>query len=290
MLRAGTLDAEEVPPAGRTAWPPTCGSCSFLGTAKHDVLAWPRRWACACRARPPFPPRTPARLRSAQEAGRQNRRAGSALGVTARQIIDRKGIEKRLPSSARAIGGSDPTSPCTSRPSPTRADCGEITMGRAGGAVRAPRRTWAKNETRPRRATCPTFHAAGGVPAVMHELLPLAARGRPDGDRPGRWPRTWPKAHAHRPAHHPPLAPDPWSAQGGLAVLRGKPGPRARRSPRPARDRPPPARLRRARRDASISEESGQPGPSSMGTVQARRSGGHPLRRGPRAGPGMREM
>ena len=141
-------------------------------------------------------------------------------GITARRIISRKGIENAFRLGS-AIGGS--TNLALHIPAIAyEAECGEVTMDVLEELART---TPHLGKMNPAAAlNLPDFHAAGGVPAVLKELLPLLhgdaatvtgksmaenLAGLPDGDR--RMIR--------------PLS-DPWSTQAGLAVLRGNLAPR----------------------------------------------------------------
>ena len=109
-----------------------------------------------------------ARLRSAQEAGRQIIELVHC-GITARQIINRKGIENTF-RLGTAIGGS--TNLALHIPAIAyEADCGQITMDVLEELSRT---TPYVAKINPAGAcNVPDFHAAGGVPAVMNEILPL---------------------------------------------------------------------------------------------------------------------
>lgn len=197
---------------------PTCGSCSFLGTANTMCCVAEAMGMCLPGSAT-IPATHAARLRAAQASGRQivelvRRR------VTACQIINRGGIENAFRLGA-AIGGS--TNLALHIPAIAyEAQCPEITVDVLEEIARS---TPHIAKINPSSAfNIPDFHLAGGVPATMKELLPLLdrsamtvtgqcveenLRGVADGDR--RIIRA---------------AGDPWSAGGGLAVLRGNLAPR----------------------------------------------------------------
>ena len=90
MLKAGKLAPEQYRRLeDRVA--PTCGSCSFLGTANTMCCVAEAMGMCLPGSAT-IPATHAARLRSAQEAGRQIVELVRS-GITARQIINRKGIE-----------------------------------------------------------------------------------------------------------------------------------------------------------------------------------------------------
>jgi dihydroxy-acid dehydratase len=212
MLEQGRITEEEfIELENRAA--PTCGSCSFLGTA--NTMCCVAEAIGMCLPGSATIPATHAeRLRSAQAAGRQIVELVHA-GVTARQIINREGLENGIRLGA-AIGGS--TNLALHIPAIAyEAECPEIDMDRFEAVCRETPHIAKMNPAAP--ANVPDFDAAGGVQSVMREILPLlhgdaltvasttvaenAARARV-GDR--RIIR--------------PLA-EPWRAGGGLAVLRG---------------------------------------------------------------------
>src|SRR5512136_1502749 len=90
MLKAGRLDADEYRRLEDQV-SPTCGSCSFLGTANTMCCVAEAMGMCLPGSAT-IPATHAARLRSAQEAGRQIVEL-VRCGITARQIINRQGIE-----------------------------------------------------------------------------------------------------------------------------------------------------------------------------------------------------
>jgi len=217
MLQAGKIDEGTFRRLEDTV-APTCGSCSFLGTANTMCCVAEAMGMCLPGSGT-IPATHAARLRAAQDSGRQIVEL-VRQGITARRIINRKGIENAFRLGS-AIGGS--TNLALHIPAIAyEAECGEVTMDVLEELARTTPHVAKMNPAAP--LNLPDFHAAGGVPAVLKELLPLLhgdattvtgksmaenVAGLPDGDR--RMIR--------------PLS-DPWSTQAGLAVLRGNLAPR----------------------------------------------------------------
>ncbi len=197
---------------------PTCGSCSFLGTANTMCCVAEAMGMCLPGSAT-IPATHAARLRAAQQSGRQIVELVHR-GITARQIINRQGIENAFRLGA-AIGGS--TNLALHIPAIAyEAESPEITIDVLDEIARTTPHIAKMNPAA--AANVPDYHAAGGVPATMKEILPLVHRhamtvtGKSleenlaetrEGDR-----RI---IRALR---------NPWSAGGGLAVLRGNLAPR----------------------------------------------------------------
>ncbi|NUQ60870.1 MAG: dihydroxy-acid dehydratase [Pirellulales bacterium] len=197
---------------------PTCGSCSFLGTANTMCCVAEAMGMCLPGSAT-IPATHAARLRAAQASGRQIVEL-VRQGITARRIINRKGIENAFRLGA-AIGGS--TNLALHIPAIAyEAECSEIDIDALEQLASTTPHIAKMNPAAVYNV--PDFHAAGGVPATMKELLPLIhpdamsvtggflghiLQDVPEGDR-----------RIIRPLS------DPWSAAGGLAVLRGNLAPR----------------------------------------------------------------
>ncbi len=277
MLRAGNLDpADYRRLEDRVA--PTCGSCSFLGTANTMCCVAEAMGMCLPGSAT-VPATHAARLRSAQEAGRQIVELVRG-GITARQIINRKGIENAF-RLGTAIGGS--TNLALHIPAIAyEADCGQITMDVLEELSRTTPYVAKMNPA----AACnvPDFHAAGGVPAVMNEILPLL-----HGDALTVTGRTVAEnvagAHATDDRIIRSLA-APWNTQGGLAVLRGNLAPRTAIT-KPAAIDPRQhvfsgvARCFDSEESANQAILDGQVQPGQVVVIRYE---------GPKGGPGMREM
>jgi dihydroxy-acid dehydratase len=218
------------------------------------------------------------RMRVAQESGRQIV-ALVDKGVTARRILNQKGIENGIRLSA-AIGGS--TNVALHIPAVGyEADC-EITMDLFEKLCRSTPHIAKMNPAA--APNVPDFHRAGGVAAVMKELLPIlhadaltvtgrtiaenvADIGGPDG--------TIIKTMAA-----------PWGQEGGLAVLRGNLAPNTAIT-KPAAIHPDMHRFTGKAHCFESEEEADQAiiaGKVTAGEVVVIRY------EGPKGGPGMREM
>ncbi len=211
MLKAGTIDEETYRELEDCATP-TCGSCAFLGTA-NTMCSVAEALGMSLPGSAAIPATYAARLRSAQAAGRRIVEMVGE-GLTARAIINDASLENAIRLST-AIGGS--TNVALHLPAIAyEAGC-EISMDRFEELCRS---TPHIARIFPAAApNVPDYYAAGGVPAVMKQLLPLlhhealTVTGRtleaelteapdPDGD-------------IIRPYDQP------WSTGGGIAVLKG---------------------------------------------------------------------
>ncbi len=277
MLKAGRLDpAVYRDLEDRVA--PTCGSCSFLGTANTMCCVAEAMGMCLPGSAT-IPATHAARLRSAQESGRQIvdlvRR-----GITARQIINRQGIENAV-RLGTAIGGS--TNLALHIPAIAyEADCGLITMDLLEELSRTTPHVARMNPAA--QYNVPDFHEAGGVPAVMNEILPLlhadalTVTGRTVAENVSGAPA--PDARIIR------SRTDPWSTEGGLAVLRGNLAPRTAIT-KPAAIDPRQQVFSGVARCFDSEEAANQAildGAVQRGEVVVIRY------EGPKGGPGMREM
>jgi dihydroxy-acid dehydratase len=217
MLRSGKLSEEEYRRLEDQVTP-TCGSCSFLGTANTMCCVAEAMGMCLPGSAT-IPAAHAARLRSAQDAGRQIVEL-VRRGITARQIINHQGIENAF-RVGTAIGGS--TNLALHIPAIAyEAGCDELTLEALEEISRCTPHVAKMNPAA--KYNIPDFHDAGGIPAVMHELLPLL-----HGDAMTVSGHSVAANVAHCVAADRriirPLA-EPWSAQGGLAVLRGNLAPR----------------------------------------------------------------
>ena len=211
MLKAGRID-EDAYNALEDGVMPTCGSCSFLGTANSMCCVAEALGMCL-----PGTATIPAvhadRLRAAQESGRRIvdlvRR-----GVGARAIINEKGLENAIRLTA-AIGAS------TNVPLHLAAigyEAGApVSMARFDELCRETPHIAKMNPAA--AANVPDFHRAGGVPAVLKEIISLL-----NGDAFTVSGKTLAEnlsgvSDGRREVIRP-LA-DPWSTSGGLAVLTG---------------------------------------------------------------------
>jgi dihydroxy-acid dehydratase len=211
MLKAGKLDEATYYRLEDNA-APTCGSCSFLGTA-NTMCSVAEAMGMSLPGSATIPATHAARLRAAQASGRQIVALLKA-GITARDIITRESIENAIRLST-AIGGS--TNVALHFPAIAyEAEC-DLSMDAFEALC----------STTPHIArifpaaapNVPDFNSAGGVPAVMKQLLPLI-----HGDAL--------TVTGHSMAENVADAPDPdgqvirplatpWSESGGLAILKG---------------------------------------------------------------------
>ena len=217
MLKAGKIDADTFRRLEDQV-APTCGSCSFLGTANTMCCVAEAMGMCLPGSAT-IPAPHAARLRSAQAAGRQIVEL-IRNSITARQIINRQGVENAFRVGA-AIGGS--TNLALHIPAIAyEAECGEITMEALEQLSRSTPQVARMNPAAP--LNVPDFHAAGGIPAVMRELLTLL-----HGDAMTVSGKTVAENVAGATVADRrmirPLS-DPWSSEGGLAVVRGNLAPR----------------------------------------------------------------
>jgi dihydroxy-acid dehydratase len=211
MLKSGKIDEATYRELEDRATP-TCGSCSFLGTA-NTMCCLAEAMGLCLPGSATIPATHAERLRSAQESGRQVM-ALVKQGITACKILNRQGIENGIRVNS-AIGGS--TNAALHIPAiGYEADC-EITMDLFEELSRTTPHIAKMNPAAP--LNVPDFNDAGGVPAVMNEILEqlhgnaLTVTGKTVAENLAN-PRT-PNRDIIR-----TLA-DPWSKEGGLAVLRG---------------------------------------------------------------------
>ena len=211
MLKTGKIEEAEFRQLEDCS-APTCGSCSFLGTA-NTMCCMAEAMGLCLPGSATIPATFAERLRAAQDSGRQivallNR------GISARQILNQKGIENGIRIST-AIGGS--TNAALHIPAiGYEADC-DISMDLFEEICRSTPHIARMNPAAP--PNVPDFHHAGGVPAVMKELLPLL-----HGDALTVTGKTVAENVAAARNLNPDIIrtmADPWSKGGGLAILRG---------------------------------------------------------------------
>jgi len=211
MLKAGKIDSETFEKLEDGAGP-TCGSCSFFGTA--NTMCCVAESLGLCLPGSATIPATHAdRLRAAQESGR---RIVDLLekGITAKQIINKKSIENAIRLST-AVGGS--TNVALHIPAIAyEADC-EIQMDLFEELCRSTPHIAKMNPAA--APNVPDFHHAGGMPAVMKEILSLL-----HGDALTVTGKTVAENVADSKRNDNGIIrtlDDPWSREGGLAVLKG---------------------------------------------------------------------
>ena len=211
MLKAGRIDDAHYNQLEDRVMP-TCGSCSFLGTA-NSMGCVAEAMGMSLTGTATIPATHADRLRAAQHSGRRIVDLVQK-GITARRFINRKGIENAIRLTA-AIGGS--TNVALHLPA----------IGYEAG-VSVPMTLFDElcqstphiAKVNPAAApNVPDFHQAGGVPAVMKEILPLL-----HGDALTVTGTTVTENLENIPTGDPAIIrsrQNPWNSQGGLAVLCG---------------------------------------------------------------------
>jgi dihydroxy-acid dehydratase len=211
MLKTGKIEEAEFMNLENCA-APTCGSCSFLGTA-NTMCCVAEAMGLSLPGSATIPASFAERLRIAQESGRRIVELFKQ-GISARQILNQKGIENGIRVNT-AIGGS--TNAALHIPAIGYEADYEISMDLFEELCRSTPHIARMNPAA--APNVPDFHQAGGVPAVMNALLPLlhadalTVTGKSVAENvagarilDGNIIRT---------------LEDPWSKSGGLAILRG---------------------------------------------------------------------
>jgi dihydroxy-acid dehydratase len=211
MLQAGRIDQDTYNQLEDQVMP-TCGSCSFLGTANSMGCVAEALGICL-PGTATIPATHADRLRAAQLSGQ--RIVDLVRGdVSARRIINQMGIENAIRVTA-AIGGS--TNVALHLPAIGHEAGVAVPMTRFDELCRS---TPQIARIYPAAApNVPDFHQAGGVPAVMREILPLL-----HGEAQTVSGKTLVENLAKTPAGDPAVIrsrENPWHHEGGLAVLRG---------------------------------------------------------------------
>ena len=211
MLQSGKIDEEAYRHLENCAGP-GCGSCSFLGTA-NTMCCLVEALGLSLPGSATIPATKADRLRAAQESGRQIVQLVQQ-GIRSRQIINQKGIENAIRLNA-AIGGS------------TNAILHMLALAYEADVDLNVDSFEELNRTTPHIArmnpaaapNVPDFHDAGGVPAVMKEILPLL-----HGDALTVSGKTVAENVARATILNRDIIKtmaNPWRMGGGLAVLRG---------------------------------------------------------------------
>jgi dihydroxy-acid dehydratase len=211
MLKAGKIDEETYRKLENCATP-TCGSCAFLGTA-NTMCCVAEAMGMTLPGSATIPATQADRLRSAQASGRQIVEL-VRQDITARMIINQKGIENAIRVST-AIGGS--TNVALHIPAVGYEADWEVSMARFEELCRSTPHIARIYPAAP--PNVPDFHSAGGVPAVMKEILPLL-----HGDALTVTGKTVAENVANvetRDRRIIRTLEDPWQGGGGLAILQG---------------------------------------------------------------------
>ena len=276
MLKAGKIDERAYERLENGA-APTCGSCSFLGTA-NTMCCMAEALGMSLPGSATIPATQSERLRSAQAAGRQIMPLLES-GITARKIINWQGIANAIRLGA-AIGGS------TNLVLHTVAIAYEAGFDLSLDEIEKLFRTTAHivRVNPAAAANVPDFHAAGGVQAVMKELLPIL-----HGDGLTVTGQTVAENLADVESGDRSLirsTAEPWSSTGCLAVLHGNLAPNGAVT-KPAAIAPEMLKFEGAARCFDSEESANQAildGDVREGEVVVIRY------EGPKGGPGMREM
>jgi dihydroxy-acid dehydratase len=276
MLNTGRIDESTFRELEDCAGP-SCGSCSFLGTA-NTMCCLAEALGMSLPGSATIPATRADRLRAAQNSGRQIMEL-IRREITARKIVNRKGIENAIRLNA-AIGGST-NAILHMIAIAYEADC-DLTVDEFEELSRTTPLIAKMNPAAP--PNVPDFHEAGGVPAVMKEILPLLHRealtvtGKPVAENV--------KEVKVRNRNLIKTMNDPWSQGGGLAVLRGNLAPNSAIT-KPAAIRPE-MHTFTGRAHCFDSEEE-----ANQAILDGRVLEGEVLvirYEGPKGGPGMREM
>jgi len=276
MLKTGKMTEEEYHHLENGAGP-GCGSCSFFGTA-NTMCCLAEAIGLALPGTSTIPTTRADRLRAAQESGRQIVRLVKE-GITARKIINRESIENTIRLNA-AVGGS--TNAILHLLAIAYEADVELNVDQFEELSRA---TPLIAKIFPAAAeNVPDFHFAGGVPAVMKEILPLlhkdalSVNGKTVAQNAAEAKITNPKIIRT-------LA-QPWATEGGLAVLKGNLAPNSCIT-KPAAIRPEIHKFTGKARCFDSEEAANQ-------AILERKVGEGEVvvirYEGPKGGPGMREM
>ncbi|MDT8379880.1 MAG: dihydroxy-acid dehydratase [Desulfotignum sp.] len=211
MLEAGTIDEETFRELEDNSMP-GCGSCSMLGTA-NSMCCIAEAMGMSLPGSAVIPASQARRFQAAQATGRQIV-SMVKKGLTARQIITPKSIENAIRVMA-AIGGS--TNVALHIPAIAYEACVDMDLDLFDSLSRAT--PWIARINPSGPADVSDFHDAGGVPAVMKEILPLL-----QGDALTVTGKTIAENVAMAGSKNSEIIrtlEDPWEFRGGLAVLRG---------------------------------------------------------------------
>jgi dihydroxy-acid dehydratase len=211
MLREGKIDEETYLQLEDQA-APTCGSCSFLGTA-NTMCCVAEGMGMSLPESGTIPATHADRLRVAQASGRRIVEMVHE-GLTAGKVITRASIENAL-RLGTAIGGS--TNMALHIPAIAyEAEC-DMDMDLFEKLCSSTPHIARMNPAA--AANVPDFHAGGGVQAVMKEILPLlhgdalTVNGKSIAENAA--------LARNRDKSIIKSLEDPWIREGGLAVLRG---------------------------------------------------------------------
>ena len=276
MLKSGKIDEAAYRELENCAGP-GCGSCSFLGTA-NTMSCLAEALGLSLPGSATIPAVKADRLRAAQDSGRQIVHLVQQ-DLRSRQIINRKGLDNAIRLNA-AIGGS------TNAILHMLAIAYEADVNlNVDDFEELSRTTPHIARMNPAAApNVPDFHDAGGVPAVMKEILPLLHKDALTVSG---------KTVAENVAGAKILnsgvirtMTNPWSTGGGLAILRGNLAPNSAIT-KPAAIKPEMHKFT-GKAHCFDSEEA-----ANQAILEGRVVEGEVVvirYEGPKGGPGMREM
>jgi len=276
MLQTGEIDRATYDRLEECA-SPTCGSCSFLGTA-NTMCCLAEALGMSLPGSATIPATKADRLRAAQESGRRIVEMVER-GTVAGDIITKEALENAVRLNA-AIGGS------------TNAILHMLALAYEAGVELTVSQFEELCRTTPHIArmnpaaapNVPDFDAAGGVPAVMNEILPLL-----HGDAltvTGKTVADNVRGVVSRDRRIIRSCEEPWSQGGGLAVLWGNLAPNSAIT-KPAAIDPDMQTFNGRAHCFDVEEDANQAildGRVTEGEVVVIRY------EGPKGGPGMREM
>jgi dihydroxy-acid dehydratase len=276
MLKAGRIDEETYMRLEDCATP-TCGSCAFLGTA-NTMCCLAEAMGMCLPGSATIPATHAARLRAAQASGRRIVEMVRE-GITSRMIINAKSIENAVRLNT-AIGGS--TNAALHIPAIAYEAGVELSMDDFERYCRTTPYLARIYPAGP--LNVPAFHEAGGVSAVMKEILDVI-----HGDALTVSGRTVEENVSEAQIRNPNIIRtknEPWHREGGLAVLKGNLAPNACIT-KPAAIDPSMHKFSGTARCFDSEEE------ADSAIMEGRiREGDVVVIRyeGPKGGPGMREM
>src|SRR5665648_402763 len=211
LFTAGTITMDQVIELENKACP-SCGSCSFLGTA-NTMCILAEGLGMSLPGSAMIPAVDPQRLQVAKESGQQIVKLVEQ-GLTARKIITRKSLENAIRLNM-AIGGS--TNATLHLPAIAYEAEIELNLD-----VFDELSNTTPHIAKMNPAAAPNvvdFHKAGGVPAVYNTLMPLL-----HGDELSVTGNTIKENVAGATSKNTAIISsleDPFSRTGGLAILRG---------------------------------------------------------------------
>jgi dihydroxy-acid dehydratase len=276
MLKAGKIDADTFAKLEDCA-APTCGSCSFFGTA-NTMCCVAEALGLSLPGSATIPATHADRMRVAQESGRRVVQMTNE-GISAWKIINGKSIENAIRVST-AVGGS--TNVALHLPAIAYEADYNLAMEDFETLCRSTPHIAKMNPAA--APNVPDFHFAGGIPAVMKEILPLL-----NGDAMTVSGKTVAENVSSAETVNPEIIKtmaDPWSKEGGLAVLKGNLAPNTAIT-KPAAIAPQMHTFSGSARcfdSEEAANEAIMEGKVQAGEVVVIRY------EGPKGGPGMREM